>query len=192
MTAMDEEKNMKILILNGNPDADRGTMDLYVSSLLKHLQAAGHDAGSITLRDKKIGYCVGCFNCWLKTPGICSIQDDAIDITRQYIASDHVILASPLIAGFMSSLLKSAMDRNICLVHPHLEEVDGEVHHKKRYDKYTLLSFLLEKEATTDEEDIAIATDIFRRQAVNVWTSLGFVYFIETPVEEIIHAINIH
>ncbi|HLZ19820.1 MAG TPA: flavodoxin family protein [Smithellaceae bacterium] len=183
---------MKILILNGNPDADRGTMDLYVSSLLKHLQAAGHDAGSITLRDKKIGYCVGCFNCWLKTPGICSIQDDAIDITRQYIASDHVILASPLIAGFMSSLLKSAMDRNICLVHPHLEEVDGEVHHKKRYDKYPLLSFLLEKEPTTDEEDIAIATDIFRRQAVNVWTSLGFVYFIETPVEEIIHAINIH
>ena len=192
MTAMDEEKNMKILILNGNPDADRGTMDLYVSSLLKHLQAAGHDAGSITLRDKKIGYCVGCFNCWLKTPGICSIQDDAIDITRQYIASDHVILASPLIAGFMSSLLKSAMDRNICLVHPHLEEVDGEVHHKKRYDKYPLLSFLLEKEATTDEEDIAIATDIFRRQAVNVWTSLGFVHFIETPVEEIIHAINIY
>ena len=192
MTAMDEEKNMKILILNGNPDADRGTMDPYVSSLLKHLQAAGHDARSITLRDKKIGYCVGCFNCWLKTPGICSIQDDAIDITRQYIASDHVILASPLIAGFMSSLLKSAMDRNICLVHPHLEEVDGEVHHKKRYDKYPLLSFLLEKEATTDEEDIAIATDIFRRQAVNVWTSLGFVHFIETPVEEIIHAINIH
>ena len=191
MTAMDEE-NMKILILNGNPDADRKTMDLYVSSLLTHLQAAGHDARSITLRDKKIGYCVGCFNCWLKTPGICSIQDDAVDITRQYIASDHVILASPLIAGFMSSLLKSAMDRNICLVHPHLEEVDGEVHHKKRYDKYPLLSFLLEKEATTDEEDIAIATDIFRRQAVNVWTSLGFVHFNETPVEEIIHAINIH
>jgi len=191
MTAMDEE-NMKILILNGNPDADKGTMDLYVSSLLKHLQAAGHDARSITLRDKKIGYCVGCFNCWLKTPGICSIQDDAVDITRQYIASDHVILASPLIAGFMSSLLKSAMDRNICLVHPHLEEVDGEVHHKKRYDKYPLLSFLLEKEPTTDDEDIAIATDIFRRQAVNVWTSLGFVHFTETPVEEIIHAINIH
>ncbi len=191
MTAMDEE-NMKILILNGNPDADKGTMDLYVSSLLKHLQAAGHDAMSITLRDKKIGYCVGCFNCWLKTPGICCIQDDAVDITRQYIASDHVILASPLIAGFMSSLLKSAMDRNICLVHPHLEEVDGEVHHKKRYDKYPLLSFLLEKESTTDDEDIAIATDIFRRQAVNVWTSLGFVHFTETPVEEIIHAINIH
>jgi len=38
--------------------------------------------------------------------------------------------------GFLSSLMKNTMDRNIPLVHPHLEEVDGEVHHKKRYDKY--------------------------------------------------------
>ena len=79
--------------------------------------------------------------------------------------------------GFVSSLLKSAMDRNICLVYPHLEDVDGEVHHKKRYDKYPRISYLLEKEATTDDEDIAIATDIFRRQAVNVWTHLGLCPF---------------
>jgi len=183
---------MKILILNGNPEKDQGNVDSCIARLRERLQAAGHEAKIVVLRDLKIGYCTGCFNCWLKTPGICSIQDDAIDVTRQYIASDHVILASPLIMGFISSLLKRAMDRNICLVHPHLEEVDGEVHHKKRYDKYPLISFLLEKEPTTDEEDIAIATDIFRREAFNVWSSLGFVHFTETPVEEIIHAINVH
>ncbi len=183
---------MKILILNGNPDPAKGNMDPYLARLREQLSAAGHDVKVIVLRDKKIGYCVGCFNCWLKTPGLCTIQDDAIDITRQYIASDHVILASPLIAGFPSALLKRAMDRNICLVHPHLEDVAGEVHHKKRYDKYPLLSYLLEKEATTDDEDIAIVTDIFRRQAVNVWTRLSFVHFIQTPVEEVIHAIDVH
>ena len=183
---------MKILILNGNPDPDKGKMDPYIARLQEQLKAAGHEAKAVVLRDLKIGYCTGCFNCWLKTPGICSIKDDAIDITRQYIASDHVILASPLILGFVSSLLKSAMDRNLCLVHPHLAEVDGEVHHKKRYDKYPLISFLLEKEAVTDDEDIAIATDIFRRQAVNVWASLGFVHFTETPIEEIVHALNVH
>lgn len=183
---------MKVLILNGNPDPDKGKMDSYLVRLQEQLSAAGHDVKVVMLRDLKIGYCTGCFNCWLKTPGICTIQDDAIGITRQYIASDHVILASPLIAGFPSALLKSAMDRNICLVHPHLEDVAGEVHHKKRYDKYPLLSYLLEKEATTDDEDIAIATDIFRRQAVNVWTRLGFVHFTETPVKEVIHAIDIH
>jgi len=183
---------MKILILNGNPHKNKGNMDSYLAGLQDQLEAGGHEVNSVVLRDKKIGYCTGCFNCWLKTPGICTIQDDAIDITRQYIASDHVILASPLIMGFASSLLKSAMDRNICLVHPHLEDVDGEVHHKKRYDKYPRISYLLEKEAATDDEDIAIATEIFRRQAVNVWTSLSFVHFTETPMEEILHAINVH
>ena len=167
-------------------------MDPYINRLQEKLNTAGHDARVVVLRDLKIGYFTGCFNCWIKTPGMCSIQDDAIDITRQYIASDHVILASPLIMGFVSSLLKSAMDRNICLVHPHLEDVDGEVHHKKRYDNYPRISYLLEKEATTDDEDIEIATDIFRRQAVNVWTSLGFVHFTKTPVEEILHAIDVH
>ncbi len=183
---------MNILILNGNPVTSHGNMDLYIDHLQDRLRAVGHDTGVVTLRDKKIRYCLGCFNCWLKTPGICTIKDDAIDITRRYIASDYVILASPLIAGFPSALLKSAMDRNICLVHPHLENIEGEVHHKKRYDKYPLISYLLEKEASTDDEDIAILTDIFRRQAINVWTRLGFVMFTETPIEEILHAIDVH
>lgn len=183
---------MKILILNGNPEPGKGNMDYYLDHLQEQLKAAGHDVQVVILRDLKIGYCTGCFNCWLKTPGICTIQDDAIEVTRQYIAADHVILASPLILGFLSSLLKTAMDRNICLVHPHLEEVAGEVHHKKRYDKYPHISFLLEKEASTDDEDIAIATDIFRRQSINVWAPLGFVHFIETPVLEVVHAVNVH
>jgi len=123
---------------------------------------------------------------------ICSIQDDAGEVSSRYIHAEHVVLASPLIMGFISALLKNAMDRNIPLVHPHLEEVDGEVHHKKRYDKYPLISFLLEKEASTDDEDIAIASDIFRREAINVRASLGFIHFTETPVEEVLHAINIH
>lgn len=58
--------------------------------------------------------------------------------------------------GFPSFLLKNAMDRNICIVHPHLEEVDGEVHHKKRYDRYPVISLLHGKEADTDEDDIDI------------------------------------
>jgi len=103
-----------------------------------------------------------------------------------------VILASPLIMGFISSLLKNTMDRNLPLVHPHLEEIEGEVHHKKRYDKYPVISFLLEKESFTDAEDIAIITGIFQREAINVRSFLGFVRFIDTPVQEVLHAIDIH
>lgn len=183
---------MKILILNGNPASGQGQMDSYIDELAAKARIAGHDVNVLVLRDLKIRPCTGCFNCWVKTPGTCSIKDDAADVARLYIKARHVIFASPLVVGFVSSLLKNTMDRNICLVHPHLEEVDGEVHHKKRYDQYPDISFLLEKEASTDDEDLAIARDIFQRQAINVRAPLGFVHFTETPVEEIINAINVH
>ena len=63
-----KEGKMKILILNGNPDPDRGNMDPYINRLQEKLNAAGHDAGVVVLRDLKIGYCTGCFNCWLRRP----------------------------------------------------------------------------------------------------------------------------
>ncbi|PKN77257.1 MAG: hypothetical protein CVU51_16840, partial [Deltaproteobacteria bacterium HGW-Deltaproteobacteria-1] len=85
---------MKILILNGNPLGDTGNIDPYIDHLVEKIKSAGHDVTAITLRDLKIGPCIGCFNCWIKTPGICSINDDARDITRQFIAAQHVILAS--------------------------------------------------------------------------------------------------
>jgi multimeric flavodoxin WrbA len=183
--------SLKYLILNGNPYRDRKEMDQYIDRLFAGIKSAGHEGQALVLRDMKIQPCTGCFNCWVKNPGDCIIQDDANEVARQYIASDHVILASPLIMGFLSSLLKNTMDRNIPLVHPHLEEVDGEVHHKKRYGKYPVISFLLEKESFTDAEDIAIVTGIFQREAINVRSSLGFVHFIETSVKEVLNAINI-
>ena len=183
---------MKYLLINGNPYNDRKDMDYYIDRLSEAIKSAGHEAQTLVLRGMKIKPCTGCFNCWVKNPGNCVIQDDGNEVSRKYIASDHVILASPLIMGFLSSLLKNAMDRNIPLVHPHLEDVDGEVHHKKRYDKYPVISFLLKKESFTDAEDIAIATGIFQREAINVRSSLGLVHFIETPVKEILNAINIH
>ena len=183
---------MKVLVLNGNPASGTRDFDAYVDRIVLRMEQDGHEAGRIVLRDLKIRPCAGCFNCWLKTPGLCTIQDDAREVSRRYIQSDHVILASPLIMGFVSSVLKNAMDRNVPLVHPHLEEVDGEVHHKKRYDAYPVISFLLEKEPSTDSEDVAIVSDIFRREAINVRSRLGFVHFTDTPAEEIDYAIDLH
>ena len=183
---------MKYLLINGNPYDTRNKIDQYIDNLFEEIKSSGHDVQTLVLRNMKIKPCTGCFNCWVKNPGNCIIQDDGNEVAKRYIASDQVILASPLIMGFVSSLLKNTMDRNIPLVHPHLEDVDSEVHHKKRYDKYPIISFLLEKESFTDDEDIAIVTGIFQREAINVRSSLGFVRFIDTPVKEVLHAIDIH
>lgn len=183
---------MNILIINGNPSAERRDFDDYLAALETRLGSAGHQVRALRLRDLSIKPCTGCFACWVKTPGLCSIKDDGVTVSKLYIAAEHVILASPLIMGFPSALLKNAMDRNIPLVHPHLEEVGGEVHHLKRYDRYPDISFVLARESFTDDEDIAICTDIFKRESINVRASLGFVKFVDQPVEEVLHAIAVH
>ncbi|TFH42705.1 MAG: flavodoxin family protein [Chrysiogenales bacterium] len=183
---------MKLLVINGNPSAQNNAFDAFINELISRSDSAGHQVHRFVLRDMKVKPCTGCFACWVKTPGLCSIKDDGIEIARQFIASDHVIIASPLVMGFVSAIAKNAFDRNIPLVHPHLEDVDGEAHHKKRYDKYPTISFLLQKEPFTDDEDIAIVSDIFKRESINVRSTLGFVRFIDSPVQEVLDAINIH
>jgi hypothetical protein len=68
--------------------------------------------------------------------------------------------------------------------------VQGEIHHKKRYDSYPKLGILLEKSKDTDEEDIRIITDIYKRFALNFKTELCFSGVTETDIEEVSCAID--
>lgn len=183
---------MNLLILNGNPSGGDPALDAYVSDLAAKAREGGHGAEVLVLREMKIRPCNGCFNCWLKTPGTCSLRDDEIEVSRRYLASDHVIVASPLIMGFLSAISKHALDRNIPLVHAHLEEVGGEVHHRKRYDEVPTVSFLLQRGPDTDDEDVSIASAILERAAINMRTTLRFVRFVDTPVREVLHALDVH
>jgi hypothetical protein len=81
--------------------------------------------------------------------------------------------------GFVSSLLKKAMDKMIPLVHPYIEIVNGENHHQKRYPHYPGLALVLEKDDKSDEEDLEIISDIFRRLAINFKSDLQFVEIME-------------
>ena len=134
---------MKITILNGNPDSGNNTFEEYLLSLCAILANKGNTVSHIKLRNKNISYCVGCFNCWVKTPGVCSFLDDAPEILHEIIHSVLLLFASPVIMGFTSALLKKMQDKLIPLVHPYIELVKKECHHKKRYEHYPKLSLLL-------------------------------------------------
>jgi multimeric flavodoxin WrbA len=181
---------MKITILNGNPDASNTMFDDYLRKLSGTLSSDRDEITSFTLRDMNMEYCRGCWGCWVKTPGECVVKDDTREIRRQYIHSDLVLFASPVVMGFTSALLKRAHERLLPLIHPYLELVDGEVHHIARYDKYPLMGLLLEKGEDVDEEDIKIISDIYRRDAINFKTSFCFTRFISDPIEEVANEIN--
>jgi multimeric flavodoxin WrbA len=180
---------VNILILNGNPDPARRDFDRYIEELI-HILRIKHTIVPLTLRDLEVKHCTGCRGCWVKTPGECVFHDAGNDICRHYIHSDFILFASPVRAGFTSSLLKRACDRLIPLLHPHFEIVSGEAGHKARYDTYPKIGLLLEKSKATDKEDLRIITDIYRRLAIHFKTTLSFVKLTSDPAKEVAHAIN--
>lgn len=181
---------MKIMILNGNPNAGNIEFDNYLKELSDLLESNNHAVTIFNLREMNIKYCTGCFGCWVKTPGECVVKDSSHGICREYIDSDLVLFASPVIMGFTSALLKKAHDKLIPLIHPYFELVQNEVHHLSRYGRYPLMGLLLAKDEDTDEEDIEIILDIYRRDAINLKTSLCFARLTNDSVEEVANDIN--
>lgn len=181
---------MQITFLNGNPRPENRTFEDYAGCLTQALAENGAQVTTLALRDLDIRYCVGCWGCWVKTPGECLSKDDSAVVCRAVINSDLTVLASPVIMGYPSALLKKTMDKLIPLVHPYATLVQGEVHHVARYPHYPRLALLLEPEADTDAEDLEIMTDLFSRAALNLKSSLAFTHLTTQPVEEVLHAVN--
>lgn len=179
---------MKITILNGNENSN--LLKEYYISLEQNLQT-DHSLKSFDLATMNIQQCIGCWSCWWKTPGLCAHKDDAGEIFESIINSDFVIFVSPIIAGFTSALLKKITDRLIVLLHPYIQIVQNECHHQKRYEKYPKFGLILEKEETTDDEDIEIIRTIYDRFAINFHSKQIFLKTIDkTKVEDITNEIS--
>ena len=179
---------MKITFLNGNPQPT--PFDDTLAGLATALQAAGHSVTRLDLRDLPLHPCIGCWGCWVKTPGECIVRDASLEMDQAVISADFVLWAAPLKMGFPSELLKRAIDKHLPTIHPYMVVDHGEAHHLKRYARYPRLGLLLEKEASTDALDLQIVRAIYSRTALNFKMRLEFSLTSETPVEEIARRIT--
>jgi hypothetical protein len=184
-----EVVQMKITILNGNPEPQNTVYEDYLTALCQRLDAQDHRVEMLTLRDMDIKHCLGCWDCWLKTPGRCVVKDDSETVCRSVINADVVLFASPIIMGTTSALLKRAQDKLIPLILPYIEIDHGECHHVKRYEKYPTLGLLLQRN-DADDEDVEITTELFRRLAINFKSRLAFSKTMDHAVEEVADEIN--
>ncbi len=180
---------MKITILNGNGNPRDQGFDAYIAQLNTALTAAQHGVTTFTLRDLDIRFCTGCFGCWVKTPGLCVVEDASHAVCREVINSDFLLWAAPLRMGFPDATLKKMMDKSIPLIHPYFVVEHGEAHHRPRYEHYPRLGLLLQTEADTDAEDLRIVSDIFSRTALNMKSRLEFALTTAQPVDTIARAI---
>jgi hypothetical protein len=159
------DTTMRALVLNGARAGDEGLGPIE-AALGSALHARGWAVERIQLRDVFIAYCKGCFDCWVKTPGVCGIKDGAGAVTRALIQSDLVVLLSPITFGGYSSELKKALDRSIGIVAPFFTRLHGEVHHKPRYARYPLLLAIGVSE-DRDPEEAQIFARLVGRNAIN-------------------------
>jgi len=175
---------MKIVILDGALENTPQNWKTYLDGLVLTLKENNHQISHLILRDHQIHYCVGCFKCWVQTPGVCVFDDDSREINRAIINSDFVLFASPLVMGFATSVLKKKMDRMIPLVHPYFQIVKGELHHLPRYEQYPLFGLLLQPESVDTQENISIVSQVFARTALNIKSRLAFAVTTEEPVQK--------
>jgi hypothetical protein len=130
---------VKAVILDGARNNDNA-LDSVHDIIVDELTNIGWEVESYALREHKIGHCVGCFGCWVKTPGSCRFNDAGRAIARQFKQSDLSVLFTPVTFGGYSAELKKALDRALIgLVCPFFMKINGELHHKPRYNRYPRL-----------------------------------------------------
>lgn len=86
--------------------------------------------------------CVGCFGCWNKTPGQCVIHDGCEHMGALIHEADEVHVISRYTYGGFSGSVKNVFDRSLGYVLPQFEVVDGETHHRKRYEEDKPFTFV--------------------------------------------------
>ncbi|SDI31023.1 Flavodoxin-like fold [Pseudobutyrivibrio sp. 49] len=96
--------------------------------------------------------CVGCFGCWVKTPGQCVLNDDYANMGSLIHEAEEIVVISKYTYGGFSSYVKNVFDRCIGWLLPYFEVVNGETHHKKRYPEKKPMTFIFRGNGLTEED----------------------------------------
>lgn len=145
---------MKVLLLNGNDDEKKLQMDTSIGQFAACLQKKGHVVTNLLLRKKIIKDCIGCFACWVKTPGVCVIEDDMENILRAMISSDVIIYSTNIEHFMVSPVFKAVLDRQIPLSCAYLRVKNGRMSHYPRYASKQKVMLLVENHQEMEEADI--------------------------------------
>lgn len=87
----------------------------------------------VNTADLKIMHCMGCNNCWLKTPGICSIKDDYEIILKKLVGAKNFWVVADTKFGFIDYRGKQVLDRVVPMLNMYIEIRDGWERHQLRY-----------------------------------------------------------
>jgi multimeric flavodoxin WrbA len=155
----------KVVILDG---CGLGDQDLapVLAALTDVLRRDGSQIETFALREMKLAHCLGCFGCWVKTPGICAEDDAGRQIAQAIVRSDVTVLFTPVTFGGYSPDLKRMVDRFIQIASPFFRMDHGEVHHPPRYEPMPRF-LMVGVQRHTNEQEAHIFRTLAGRNAIN-------------------------
>lgn len=130
----------------------------------------------------KIHPCIGCFGCWVKTPGECAMKDGYSNTGELLSKCDELTMISQCFYGDYSPFVKNVIDRAISYVHPYFVIRNHEMHHRRRYNNSINLRVCFYGDAMTDQEKVT-AKDRVQAHSMNFDSHLNEVMFVTKPEE---------
>ena len=100
----------KILVLLGSP-RKKGNSTTLAKQIIKGAEAEGAEVESIYLNGLQIKPCQGCYACKKKDSKGCVVDDDMQSLYPKIIASDALVIATPVYWFNMTAQTKIFMDR---------------------------------------------------------------------------------
>ena len=98
-----------VLGICGSPHTE-GSTAFALSRALSVIEGQGIETAYISLADKQIAPCDGCFGC---RKGECHYRDDMVPVYEAMRRCDGLILASPVYMGLITGQMKVMMDRTV-------------------------------------------------------------------------------
>lgn len=142
-------------------------MDLILTDrpLPAQLEGAHQDRTVIHVAEQKIAPCVGCFGCWIKTPGRCVIRDDAPAIYPLIAHCSRLLVVSRLLLGCYDIPMKRVVERSLPNQQPFIRLHHGETHHVQRSVRPKQLTVIAY--GAEDQEEKQIFERWLRRNGLN-------------------------
>lgn len=132
---------MKVLALNGSPRKRASSTFRILDALLAGMRDAGAETELLHLQELDLKPCLGCYTCWVATPGACVYRDRdgmaaAIAAWRE---ADLIVLGTPLYSFSMTGLMKNFVDRLLPELEPWLvpdpDGPPGQTRHPRRHPR---------------------------------------------------------
>ena len=124
-----KEADMYVVALNGSARREKGVTTTLTTALLSGMQEEGAEVELLYLRQMEIEPCHGHFDCWYKSPGHCSVDDDMQRLYPRLRTADCWVIGAPVYMNGMPGPMKNMFDRLLPFVEPTVELYEGRVRH---------------------------------------------------------------